>query len=120
MRQGRALRGVAIGLLVSALAACASSRTALVSGAGQPAVAASRADLALQQALEHLPDGQSLNWSDDRGHAGGIVTVERTFQNDSGTDCRGFSQRLTNEAGTRTAAGTACRAASGRWVIEPV
>jgi surface antigen len=120
MREGWALlSGVTVGLLVSAMAGCASNRAIPVSGSGS-ADAASKAEIALQQALEHLPDGQSLDFGDDGGRASGLVVVERTFQNESGAYCRSFTQRLTDAGGTRTTAGTACRSAPGRWAIEPV
>lgn len=112
------LRGGVAAILVMGLAGCAAGRPVPVADA--PALGTGAAGTALQQALEHLPDGQALEWRDAAGQANGVIVVQRTFRDASGAYCRSFSQTLAGVGGSRTVVQTACRSAGGRWQVDQV
>jgi surface antigen len=102
------------------LAACAGPRPApVVASVSTPVARPDLAATALQQALEHLPDGQALQWRSEDGAASGIIAVERTYQDATGAYCRSFRQTATDVAGASTQARSACRTAAGEWRVVP-
>lgn len=72
-----------------------------------------------QQALETNRSGATSTWRNpDSGHSGSI-TPEPGYVNNSGQDCREYTQTITVEGRTETAVGLACRNADGTWRIVP-
>ncbi len=70
-----------------------------------------------QHALETSRSGTTSTWRNpDSGHSGSI-TPEPGFVDDSGLNCREYTQTITVDGRTETAVGTACRNADGTWSI---
>jgi surface antigen len=104
--------------LALTLAGC----TDIKEGAGPP----SHADLAaadvavaaqaMQQALETLPDGQSLAWRGAEGEASGSFKLSRTYVSASGYFCRQYVEKLRLGERAGSFQHEACRDEQGHWV----
>jgi surface antigen len=69
-----------------------------------------------QQALETVPSGTAVPWTNpDNGHSG-TVTPVRTYQAE-GRYCREFQQTVTIGGKPEQSYGTACRQPDGSWKI---
>ncbi len=72
---------------------------------------------ATNTALETMPTGSSINWSNpDSGHYG-TVTPTQTYQAQDGRYCREFQHRVFVGGREVDAYGTACRQPDGSWQI---
>ncbi len=70
-----------------------------------------------QVALETVPTGSSINWSNpDTGHAG-TVTPTRTYQAPTGAYCREYQHTVYVGGRAENAYGTACRQPDGSWQV---
>lgn len=70
-----------------------------------------------QVALETVPTGSSINWSNpDTGHAG-TVTPTYTYQAPTGAYCREYQHTVYVGGRAENAYGTACRQPDGSWQI---
>ena len=110
--------GGAVALLTMLLAGCGAQRAVLDAGRAG-AMPAGQGEAAVQRALEHLPDGQRLEWRDAADQASGAVSVERTFQDVAGRYCRSYTLMMVVAGATQTEQQTRCRAPGGSWVREP-
>lgn len=82
-----------------------------------------RADLAYynkasQRALETLPAGQTLPWSNPQSNVSGTVTPSDYYQTASGTYCREYTQTIKVGGRVEEGYGVACRQPDGRWQIQ--
>ncbi|PZO81686.1 MAG: hypothetical protein DI629_03885 [Mesorhizobium amorphae] len=66
--------------------------------------------------LEAAPAGERVAWQGDSTGRRGEVVAAQPYRVGS-QDCRQFSQTVFTPAGSRTARGTACRAAGGSWSL---
>ena len=70
-----------------------------------------------QVALETVPTGSSINWSNpDTGHAG-TVTPTYTYQASTGAYCREYQHTVYVGGRAENAYGTACRQPDGSWQV---
>ena len=70
-----------------------------------------------QVALETVPTGSSVGWSNpDTGHAG-TVTPTRTYQAPTGAYCREYQHTVYVGGRAENAYGTACRQPDGSWQV---
>ncbi len=70
-----------------------------------------------QVALETVPTGSSIDWSNpESGHAG-TVTPTYTYQAPSGAYCREYQHTVYVGGRAENAYGTACRQPDGSWQI---
>ena len=68
--------------------------------------------------MEKAPINAVGKWQNpDTGH-GGTVTPTRTFETETGTPCREFTQTVSIGGQMEEAYGTACRQADGSWKIK--
>ncbi len=71
-----------------------------------------------QRSLERAPIGQTTSWRNpDNGHSGS-VTPTRTFKNESGQECREFTQTIQVGGKSEQGYGVACRDNAGNWKIQ--
>ena len=69
------------------------------------------------RSLNEASSGQTLTWAnDDSGHSGSFTPV-RTYLDHKGRICRDFEMTLKVEAEPAKGRRTACRTATGAWVI---
>jgi surface antigen len=69
------------------------------------------------RALETVPSGKTVAWTNpDSGHSG-TVTPVRTYQA-AGTYCREYQQTVTIDGKQERSYGTACRQPDGSWKIQ--
>ncbi|MEM6902647.1 MAG: RT0821/Lpp0805 family surface protein [Pseudomonadota bacterium] len=79
-----------------------------------------RADKAYMQqtaarTLETAPTGSSVPWRNPDSGNSGTVTVDRTFERDSGQFCREYRHTVEIGGQTEVMTGVACRQADGTW-----
>jgi surface antigen len=82
-----------------------------------------RADMAYynrasQNALETMPAGQTLPWSNPQSGVRGTVTPSSYYQTDNGNYCREYTQTITVGGRTEEGYGVACRQPDGSWKIQ--
>lgn len=82
-----------------------------------------RADMAYynkasQKALETLPAGQTLPWSNPSSNVSGTVTPSDYYQTASGTYCREYTQTINIGGQMEEGYGVACRQPDGSWKIQ--
>lgn len=71
----------------------------------------------VQVALETVPTGSSINWSNpDTGNAG-TVTPTHTYQAPTGAYCREYQHTVYVGGRAENAYGTACRQPDGSWQV---
>lgn len=71
-----------------------------------------------QNTLETYRNGQTSTWvNPDNGNSGTITPI-RTYQTNSGTHCREYSQTISVNGRHEEAYGTACRQPDGTWKIQ--
>lgn len=69
------------------------------------------------EALEYARSGQTRSWSNPDSGNSGSFTIQKTYQNRSGSYCREFMQKVIVAGKTQEAYGTACRQEDGSWKI---
>ncbi len=75
----------------------------------------SRANEAVQVALETSASGTEKSWQNPvSGHSGSVTTI-RTYKTKSGTYCRVYREDLSIGARTERYTDTACRDSAGFW-----
>lgn len=67
--------------------------------------------------LEYGKPGERTTWSNPDSGNSGTVSVNETYANDKGEDCRQFETTVNVEGEDRTTSGTACRTSDGEWQI---
>jgi len=72
---------------------------------------------ALQMALTELGDGATLAWRLPDSQLRGRVKPKSAFRDETGRICRTLVYALARGANEKQIEGTACREASGRWMI---
>ncbi len=65
-------------------------------------------------ALENLPDGETLEWTEPNGARGAII-VRTTFQAADGAYCRRYQHTAGSATGQEH---VACRDAAGEWQVR--
>lgn len=70
-----------------------------------------------QDTLEYGKPGETATWSNPDSGNSGAVTIEKTYANDKGENCRQFETTVNVEGEERTATGTACRTSDGEWQV---
>ncbi|HEX6015012.1 MAG TPA: RT0821/Lpp0805 family surface protein [Geminicoccaceae bacterium] len=113
------LRPIAVpAVLALLLGAClGSSRTA-----GPPAhddlsdADVAMAARAMHEALENLPDRQTLGWRNQASGYGGSFRPYRTYVSSTGLFCRQYAEELLRDGQKSTFRYEACRAEDGGWV----
>jgi surface antigen len=77
-----------------------------------------RADyLCLDQALEHAPDGRTIEWRNPDSARGHQLTPRDTYRADDGNYCREYTATSTVGGDKVQTYGTACRQPDGSWKI---
>ena len=71
----------------------------------------------VQAALQKLPSGDSLAWS-DLGYTGEVRPL-RSYRDHARGFCREYTERIAGPLARFRVAATACRSATGRWVAVP-
>jgi surface antigen len=123
MRAGRARRLVLAPFVLTAfslLAACQITGDTKPRTSFYGALTKSDIDLAratLQETLETRVSGEPGNWQNDSTGIEGSVTPLRTYRIASGTYCRDYREIVTRRKNMLTRSRTACRAASGVWIL---
>lgn len=88
--------------------------------AGLSATDRSRAENAVQSALEKLLSKTTLDWQNDHGDLRGKVTPLRTFREPSGVFCREYREVIHAPKALLAETRTACRNGHGVWEqVEP-
>ncbi len=102
------------------LGACGHATSTATTATDVAPAAPTAAELAVQLALENLPDGQTLEWS-DADTAAGQVAIERTFMSPDGRHCRDYAVAQAAASGETTVAShSACRDTGGVWRVTAV
>jgi surface antigen len=71
----------------------------------------------LDRALETLPSGASIGWSNpSNGHSGSVRPVQTAFVPARNTYCRDYEETLTIGRRTDRYRDTACRNSQGQWI----
>ena len=78
-----------------------------------PSVARLRSER-MQAALQKLPSGDSLAWS-DLGYTGEVRPL-RSYRDPARGFCREYTERIAGPLARFHVVATACRSAAGRWV----
>ncbi|MGY6707621.1 MAG: RT0821/Lpp0805 family surface protein, partial [Rhizobiaceae bacterium] len=68
------------------------------------------------QALEYAPVGQPVTWRGSNGRVSGQVSAAAPYRVGS-QNCRQYVHTVRSGDSERTARGTACREADGRWSL---
>jgi len=69
-------------------------------------------------ALERQPSGTTVAWKNPDSGNYGTMTPEPAYKDNTGQQCREFSQTVTIGGKTERAYGTACRQPDGSWKID--
>ena len=75
-------------------------------------------DDALLQALESLPDMNSLHWENQDDRTEGYTVPLGTYRLVDGTYCRDYYTKAIVEGVHQFSSGTACRREDGSWAID--
>jgi len=70
---------------------------------------------AVHHTLETAPSGTVTTWANPDNGTQGTVSPVRTYQDQTGADCREFEQTVTIGGQPQQSHGTACRQPDGSW-----
>ena len=68
-------------------------------------------------ALDHLAEGQTDSWRNDRTGNYGSTTVTRVSAHGDGVVCKDYREQVHTTAESVTKEGTACRGPGGNWKV---
>ena len=121
--------GVAGALIGSTIGKGSGKSVAIATGAILGSLAGSslgklmdKRDLELQNktqfnALEYNKTGDTSSWKNPDSQASGYITPTKTFVNNSGENCREYTQKIKIGNKIEEGFGTACRRSDGSWEI---